>query len=62
MNRTYFTKEQIKAKKELASQALKQAEWEANLIASLPKKNRKGPINHMSPNIREKLGYCKSIC
>lgn len=62
MNRTFLTKQQIIAKKELAAQALKQAEWEANMIKALPKKNQKGPTNYLSPNIREKKGYCITMC
>ena len=58
MNRTFLTKQQIIAKKELAAQALKQAEWEANIVKALPKRNQKGPTNHLSPNIRERKGYC----
>lgn len=61
MNKTFLTKQQIIAKKELAAQALKQAEWEANIVKALPKKNQRGPINYLSPNIREKKGYCIAV-
>lgn len=54
-----FTKQQIIAKKELAAQSLAIALFEKRITDALPKKHRSGPVNHNSPNIREKLGYLK---
>lgn len=52
---------EILNKKERANRSLELANFEANLNKLCPKKIKRTMLNHNSPNVRERLGYCKQI-
>ena len=59
--KTFITKSDFLAKKELANRAKELANFEHNIAqyCSL-KKNNKTSLNYNSPNVRERMGFCKT--
>ena len=59
--RTFITREQFLDKKERANRALELANFERNIaIMTSEKRNKRTSLNHNSPNVRERMGYCKT--
>ena len=59
--KTFITKSAFLAKKELANRALELANYEHNIAQHCSsKKSNKTSLNYNSPNVRERLGFCKT--
>ena len=59
-----ITKQEIDRKKQLALSARELSNITTNMLNNLPKRlkiQQKGPLNYNSPNVRERLGWCKPI-
>ena len=61
MNKTFITKSEYLAKKERANRALELANFEANVARmTSSRQNNRTSLNYNSPNIRERVGFCKT--
>mgnify|MGYP003494716895 CR=1 FL=1 len=57
----FLTKSDFLAKKELANRAKELANFEQNIAQHCSsKKNNKTSLNYNSPNVRERMGFCKT--
>ncbi len=59
--RKFLTKNESLNRKELINRAKELANFEANLNKLCPKKINKTGSNYNSPNVRERLGFCKQL-